>query len=141
MGIVNMLNIIVAILQILLALGFIGFWIYFFMVENRDPENTEIYLAFERSFPVPDLGWVTPTLLVAAIGLLIDEIFGLFFTIISGSALIFLGLLDISFNIQNGGFKGSASDVIMNLFINLICVIFGPLFLWYAWSIFSVIAV
>jgi len=136
-----MLNIIIAILQILLALGFIGFWIFFFLVENRNPENTEIYLAFERSFPVPDLGWITPCLLVAAIGLIINEGFGLFFTIISGSALIFLGLLDISFNVQNGGYKKSLSDTIMNLFINLICVILGPIFLWYAWTIFSTIKI
>jgi len=136
-----MLNIIIAILQILLALGFIGFWIFFFAVENRNPENTEIYLAFERSFPVPDLGWITPCLFVAAIGLILDETFGIFFTIISGSALIFLGLLDISFNIQNGGYKKSPSDTIMNLFINLICVILGPVFLWYAWSIISTIKI
>jgi len=134
-----MLNIIIAILQILLAIGFIGFWIYFFLVENRNPENTELYLAFERSFPVPDLGWITPCLFVAAIGLLMDALFGLFFTIISGSALIFLGLLDISFNIQNGGYKKSPSDTIMNIFINGICIIMGPIFLWYAWTIFSVI--
>jgi len=131
-----MIDIIIAILQILLALGFIGFWIYFFAVENRNPENTEVYLAFERSFPVPDLLWIMPCLIVSAIGILMNQPFGIFFTIISGSALIFLGLLDISFNIQNEGYKKSISDTIMNLFINLICVILGPIFLIYAWTMF-----
>jgi hypothetical protein len=131
-----MIDIIIAILQILLALGFIGFWIYFFAVENRNPENTEVYLAFERSFPVPDLLWITPCLIISALGLIMNQAFGVFFTIISGSSLIFLGLLDISFNIQNGGYKGSISDTIMNLFINLICVILGPIFVIYAWTIF-----
>ncbi|TXT60111.1 MAG: conserved membrane protein of unknown function [Promethearchaeota archaeon] len=125
----------IIVLQILLAVGFIGFWTYFFIVENRNPERSEIYLAFERSFPVPDLGWITPCLIISAIGLLTNQSYGVFFTIISGSSLIFLGLLDISFNIQNEGYKKSISDTIMNLVINLICIILGPIFLLYAWII------
>lgn len=124
-----MLNIVLGVFQILIAIGFIGFWIYFFVIENKNPENSEVYLSFERSFPVPDLGFVTPTLFISAIGLLMNEPFGIFFTIVSGSALLFLGLLDISFNIQNGGYTKGISDTIMNLVINLVCVIFGPIFL------------
>ncbi|MEJ2249155.1 MAG: hypothetical protein P8Y70_08510 [Candidatus Lokiarchaeota archaeon] len=131
-----MINIILAIFQILIAVGFLGFWIYFFIVENNDPKNSETYLAFERSFPVPDLGFVTPCLIVSAIGLISNQNYGIFFTIVSGSALLFLGLLDISFNIQNGGYTKSLSDTIMNLFINLVCVIFGPIFLIYGFTFF-----
>lgn len=131
-----MLNLIIAILEIVLAIGFIGFWGYFFAVELKNPENTEVYLAFEKSFPIPDLGFITPCLLISAIGLLLDEFFGVFFAIVAGGGLIFLGLLDISFNIQNGGYTKSLEDTIMNLFINLVCVIFGPVLLIYAWSLF-----
>ncbi|MBD3196396.1 MAG: hypothetical protein GF317_15160 [Candidatus Lokiarchaeota archaeon] len=132
-----MLNIIIAILQILLGIGFVGFWIFFFLVENKNPENTELYLAFERSFPIPDLGWITPSLFISAAGLLFNEVYGIFFCIISGSALVFLGLLDISFNVQNGGYKKSLSDTLMNLAINLICVIMGPIFLYYGWTLIT----
>jgi cbb3-type cytochrome oxidase subunit 3 len=131
-----MIHIILAIFQILIAIGFIGFWIYFFAVENKNPENSETYLAFERAFPVPDLGFVTPSLFVSAVGLFLNEPYGIFFTIVSGSALLFLGLLDISFNIQNGGYTKDISDTIMNLFINLVCVIFGPIFLIYGFNVF-----
>ena len=129
-------SILIAIFEILIAVGLIGFWIYFFLVENKNPEKSAIYLGFERSFPVPDLGWVTPSLIIAAVGLLSEQPFGIFFTITSGSTLLFLGLLDISFNIQNGGYTKNIGDIIMNLFINLVCVIFGPLFMIFAWGEF-----
>ncbi len=124
---------ILAIFQILIGIGFIGFWIYFFLVENKNPKNTEVYLAFERSFPIPDLCWATPCLLIAAVGLLLEQRFGIFFSITGGSAMLFLGLLDISFNAKNGGYTGEIADTIMNLAINLICVIFGPIFMIYGY--------
>ena len=132
----SMMEIVVAILQIIIAIGIIGFWLYFFKFENKNPERTAVYLGFERSFPVADLGWITPLLIISAVGLFLEEPFGIFFTVMSGSALVFLGLLDISFNLQQGGYKGKESDIILNLTINLICVIMGPLFLIYGWMNF-----
>ena len=129
-------NTLIAIFEILIALGLIGFWIYFFLIENKNPEKSEVYFGFERSFPVPDLGWVTPGLIIAAIGLLSEQRFGLFFTITSGSALLFLGLLDISFNVQNKGYTTNIGDTLMNLLINIVCVIFGPIFMIFAWGQF-----
>ena len=126
-----MIEIVIAILQIILAIGIIGFWLYFFKFENKNPERTAVYLGFERSFPVADLAFLTPLLIISAIGLLLGEPFGLLFNIMAGSALVFLGLLDISFNLQQGGYKGKKSDTILNLAINLICIILGPLFLLY----------
>ncbi len=124
----------IAICQLLIAFGIGGFWIYFFLVENKNPEKSAVYLGFERSFPVPDLGWLIPTLILASIGLFSDQKFGVFFTIISGSALVFLGLLDISFNAQNSGYTTDLGDTLMNVFINAVCVIFGPIFLLFAWK-------
>jgi len=131
-----MLDLIIAILEILLGIGFIAFWGYFFAVELKNPENTEVYLAFEKSFPLPDLGLITPCLFISAIGMLLNQPFGIFFAIVAGGALTFLGLLDISFNLQNGGYTKSLSDTVMNLFINLVCVIFGPVLLFYSWTVF-----
>ena len=116
---------ILAIFQLIGAVGIVGFWIYFFLVENKNPDNSEVYLAFERSFPVPDLLWLTPILIVAAMGLIFGGWYGIFFTIAAGSALIFLGLLDISFNIQQGGYKKKISDAIMNFIINGFCIALG----------------
>jgi hypothetical protein len=120
-------------LQIFLVIGFIGVWIYLLKYELKSPERSETSRAFEKAFPVPDLGWLTPVLAISAVGLLMNQWFGVFFTIVAGSSLIFLGLLDISFNLQNGGYKGKTWDIIFNLVINLICVVYGPLFLVYGW--------
>ncbi|MHA1131601.1 MAG: hypothetical protein ACTSQI_16765 [Candidatus Helarchaeota archaeon] len=127
------MRVIIAGLEIFLVIGFIGVWIYLLKYELVSPDRSEESRAFEKAFPLPDLGWLTPMLAISATGLLMNERFGIFFTIISGSSLIFLGLLDISFNLQNGGYIGKKVDILFNLVINFICVGFGPLFLVYGW--------
>ena len=128
-----MMELIIAGLEIFIALGFIGFWIYFFIVENKKPDQREGYLEYERSFPLPDLGWAVPCLILGAIGLIMNEKFGDFFSIAGGSAMVFLGLLDISHNLQYGGYSGEKFEVILNLIVNLFCIIFGPIFMIFGW--------
>jgi len=128
-----MIEIILAILQIILAAGITGFWIFFFMIENRDPEKEDWYLKHERSFPLPDIGLITVCLLVAATGLLIGERFGIFFTIVAGGGLMFLGLIDFAFNLQNGLFKTKNLDAYMSLSIVSIVLIMGILSLIYGY--------
>ncbi|MFX0012695.1 MAG: hypothetical protein ACFE9R_20460 [Candidatus Hermodarchaeota archaeon] len=128
-----MIEIVLAILQIILAIGIVAFWIYFFMVENKNPEKEEWYLKHERSFPLPDLGLVTVCLLVAAVGLLIGERFGIFFTIVAGGGLMFLGLIDLAFNLQNGLFKTKNMDAYMSIAIVAIVLIMGVLTLIYGY--------
>ncbi len=106
-----------------------GFWIYFFLVENKKPDKSEVYLAYERSFPIPDLVWLTPGLIVSAIGVLLGQLFGYILTIAVSGGLIFLGLVDISFNAQNKQYTSNLGDAIMNIFINLACIIMGPVFI------------
>ena len=128
-----MIEIILAILQIILAVGIVGFWIFFFKVENKDPEKEEWYLKHERSFPLPDLGLITVCLLIAATGLLIGERFGIFFTIVAGGGLMFLGLIDLAFNLQNGLFKTKNMDAYMSISIVSIVLIMGILSLIYGY--------
>ena len=127
-----MIEIILAILQIIFAIGIIGIWIYFFLVEFKDPNQEEYYIKHERSFPLPDIGLIAVSLLVAAIGLLTNQRFGIFFTIVAGGALMFLGLIDFSFNLQNKRFTTKDSDaylsifiVIVVLFLGILCLTFG----------------
>ncbi|MHA2288668.1 MAG: hypothetical protein ACXABG_07765, partial [Promethearchaeota archaeon] len=115
------------------AIGIAGFWIFFFMVENKNPKKEEWYLKHERSFPLPDLGLITVCLLVAATGLLSGERFGIFFTIVSGGGLIFLGLIDLAFNLQNGLFKTKDADAYMSIAIVSIVLIMGVLSLIYGY--------
>ena len=115
-----------------IVVGFlIVFWIYFWFVDRKNPEYSQVYIAFESSFPVADLLWLAPCLLVAAIGLITEQRFGVFFTIVSGAIQIFLGLLDLLFNLQQGQYKGKITDTILNLVIQGYCFTFGALFLIY----------
>ncbi|MFX1324085.1 MAG: hypothetical protein ACFE8N_03950 [Promethearchaeota archaeon] len=124
------MNILIGILQIIFGIGIIIFWVYFLLVENKDPEKTEVYLVFERSFILPDIGWATPCLFISAAGLLTNQGYWVFFSIAGGSAILFLFLLDFSFNIQQGNYKkGRLKDNFLEIIVNILCVIFGPLFM------------
>lgn len=129
-----MINLVIGILEIILAVGFILFWTYFFLVENKK-EKSEIYFAFERSFPIPDLGLITPLLIISAIGNILGQRFGVFFSIVSGGALLFLGLIDVSFNVQQKNLK-SKTDLITSFVINIICLAFGTISVIYGWLYF-----
>jgi hypothetical protein len=128
-----MFGIILAVLQITFAVGLIGFWIYFFLVENKDPNQEEYYIKHERSFPLPDIGLIAVTLLVASFGLIMDQRFGVFFTIVAGGALMFLGLIDFSFNLQNKRFTTKDMDAYMSIFIVAVALIMGILCLIYGY--------
>lgn len=143
-----------AILQLLLALGFAGFWLLYFLDDacrTQGPKLSdclasgdtgiclqpalacERYLAFENSFPLPDLGLIVPLLLASAWALWYNRRWGYLAGIMAGSALIFLGLLDISFNLQNARYSIGLIDAAMNVLINSVCVIFGPLLIRFCW--------
>ncbi len=126
------MDFLIAILQILYGAGIFGFWIYFLIVENKDPEKTEVYLIFERSFILPDIGWAAPCLSLSALGLLTNQEYWVFFSIAGGSAILFIFLLDFSFNIQQKTYnKERRKDNIIEIVVNVMSLITGPLFMLY----------
>ncbi|KKM18713.1 hypothetical protein LCGC14_1662900 [marine sediment metagenome] len=126
--------ILIAILQIIFSIGIVGFWIYFLLVENKNPERTKVYLVFEKSFIIPDLGWVTPCLLISAFGLITNQKFWIFFSISAGSAILFLFFLDFSFNVQQGNYKKEKrKDNIIEIAVNILSAVSGPLFMLYGY--------
>ena len=114
----------IPILEIGTACGLILFWIGFFTI-GMAPENPpECYFAYEHAFPLPDL-LLAALLLVSGILLLNGKLLGRQLALVASGALIFLGLVDFSFNVQNGIYGSSLADLITNAFINLWCVGFG----------------
>jgi hypothetical protein len=128
-----MFNIIVSIFQILTAIGIIGFWVSFYFSEYKNRKMSEVEYKHELSFPLPDLGWVTPNLIVAAIGLLSNQSYGYIFSISAGGGMVFLGFIDLAFAIQNGKFniKEHGIDVYMTLAIVVLMLTLGPFFITY----------
>lgn len=117
----------VAIMELAVAFGIIAFWVAFFstdMVDIRDSRLKEVYLAFESAFPVADL-YLSIMLIIGGIGLMRKRFSGYLFSLMGGASLIFLGLLDISFNAQQGIYFIGLGEAVLNVFINLLCVGFG----------------
>ncbi len=113
-----------SIMELVIAVGIISFWIAFFyayLVNIDDPHLEEIYMAFESAFPVADIS-LSIVLIIGGIGLLKKMAFGFLFSLLGGASLIFLGLLDVSFNTQHGIYLLGIGEAIMNLFINLLCL-------------------
>jgi hypothetical protein len=114
----------IAILGIITAIGIILFWIGFFTIGLAPNKPPACYFAYEHSFPLPDI-ILAGMLLVAGTMVLRGYPGGRPISHACAGALMFLGLLDFSFNFQNGIYALSTLDLILNGFINLWCVGFG----------------
>ncbi len=127
---------IAAILELVLAAGIVSFWIAYFsadIVQISDPVLKQKYLAFESAFPVPD-AYLALVLVIGGIGLLRKKSFGRLFSLMGGASLIFLGLLDISFNTLHGIYRLGLGEAVMNLAINLICLGTGIFLVMVIWA-------
>lgn len=118
---------VIAVMELIVAFGIIAFWIAFFstdMVNIEDSRLKEVYLAFESAFPMADL-YLSILLVIGGVGLLRKKFYGFLFSLMGGASLIFLGLLDISFNAQQGIYLLGIGEAVMNVCINSLCVGFG----------------
>jgi hypothetical protein len=114
----------IAVLELVTGVGVILFWIGFFTI-GLAPENPPpCYFAYEHSFPLPDT-ILSIALIASGILLLNNMEAGRTLALVCSGGLIFLGILDFSFNIQNGVYRISNMDLILNAFINIWCVVFG----------------
>ncbi|MEW5736648.1 MAG: hypothetical protein AB1921_17520 [Thermodesulfobacteriota bacterium] len=115
---------ILAVLMLVTAVGLVAFWTMFFTV-GLAPENApSCYLTFEHSFPLPDI-LLAIVLFFAGKGLLAGRAKARDLALFCSGALMFLGVLDFSFNIQNGMYTLGLGEAVGNAFINIWCVGFG----------------
>jgi hypothetical protein len=120
---------VIATLEFLTGIGLLLFWLGFFTV-GLAPENPpSCYLAYEHSFPLPDTV-LAVFLLASSVLLRKGKSAGGILSSACGGALVFLGLLDFSFNIQNGIYSLSILDLVFNALINAWCAAFGALLVW-----------
>ena len=114
----------IAALEIATAGGFSLFWLAFFTVGLAPVPAPPCYFVYEHSFPLPD-GMLAILLLVAGILLMLNKPWGGKLSLVAAGSLLFLGLVDFSFNIQNGMYMTSTVDLVLNAFINVWCIGFG----------------
>jgi hypothetical protein len=93
-----------AVLLIGTAVVTVAYWVDFFVRGTVQAGEQDWYLRFERAFPAAD-AWMSACSVVAAVGLLAGAGYGPAFGLLAAGSLIFLGLLDVSFNLENGLYR------------------------------------
>jgi hypothetical protein len=119
----------VAVLLFITALGTLVFWGTFFadLEAQRSGElasRSEHWYAWELSFPLAD-GWLVVTAILGAAGLWRMRPAGLLFGLLSPSAMVFLGLIDILFFLENGLYLPLTAEIAVELFIHVWVTAFG----------------
>jgi hypothetical protein len=115
---------VLTIAQIVTGLGIAAFWALFFTVGMAQAVPAACYFAYEHAFPPPDL-ILAAALVAGGLDILRGGDWGLTVSLASAGGLMFLGVLDLSFSAQNGGFTGPLSEALQAGIISLWCVGLG----------------
>jgi len=115
------------------AFGTAAYWIAFFAAGNAlHSSETDAYVAFEHAFPAADT-WMASAAIAAAIGLVRRRPWAVLAGIAAGSALVFLGLLDVLFNLEHDLYARPSAAMAVETVINLFCLAAGPFCMAYFW--------
>ena len=129
---------IVAVLMLLTAVGTLLFWVTFFAdleVQRSGylASRCDAWFAWEMSFPLAD-AWMAATAILGAVGLWRLRPTGLLFGLVSGGAMVFLGLIDVLFFLENGLYVPLTGEVAVELFIHIWTAAFGLFAIVYVWA-------
>ncbi|HEX3854242.1 MAG TPA: hypothetical protein VHW01_24935 [Polyangiaceae bacterium] len=112
-----------------------AYWVVWFGV-NREllaSAHTESYYAFENSFPAAD-AWMTLVGLAATAALFRRRASALLWSIAAGATSIYLGLLDVLFDLENGIYHSpDTGGVVVEIVINVLTLAMGAVVLVWAW--------
>jgi hypothetical protein len=133
------MTIILALLLIISALGTIYYWADFYLRGEVQVIEDEWYIKFEKAFLVADLWGVSACSLIGAVGLLTEQPYGPFFSLLAAGSMIFLALMDITFNIENNLYPliATSSQMVFELVINLWFLVLGISLIVYLWPILT----
>lgn len=110
------------------------FWIaWFFLPGSVQASDWECYIVFEQAFPLAD-AWMAIAALIGAIGLWRRKDWGFLFGLLAGSAAIFLGLMDLLYDLEHGTFAQLTGESLIELAIVVLLLALGPVILTYLWT-------
>jgi hypothetical protein len=120
----------IARLQLVTATGLLVYWPLFFTVGLAPADPPFGYFVFQHSFTVPDvilaLAFIRAgTWLLSEDGVRRSR--GRALSLVCSGALLFLGMLDISFNVLNSVYSLLHLDTIVEMAVNAWCIGFGAL--------------
>jgi uncharacterized membrane protein (DUF2068 family) len=111
----------------------LAYWIVFFTSGDVQVRKDAVYIAFEKSF-LPADAWMALCALLGAIGLWRRRAWGFLFALLAASSAIFLGLMDVTFNLNEGIYAIGGSDTLIEIIINLLTLLLGPVVILYVWK-------
>jgi hypothetical protein len=115
----------------------VAYWLIWFFVNRQwlASLDTPAYYAFENAFPAAD-GWLAIGCALGARALFKRKASALFWLLAGGSASIYLGLMDVLFDLENGVYlapRGDWSAVATEAAINLYSLGVGTWALSFGW--------
>lgn len=110
----------------------VAYWTLFFTTGDVQVRHDPVYLAFEGAFPLAD-GWMALCAMAGAVGLWRQKDWGFLFGLLAGSSSIFLGLMDVLFNLNEGNYALGGAEMAVEVAINLATLSMGIVVIIYLW--------
>jgi hypothetical protein len=117
------------------VLATLAYWLVWFAVDREilASAHTDSYYAFENAFPVAD-SWMVACGVLAALALVRRRASSLLWIIAAGATSIYLGLLDVLFDLENGIYRSpDSTGVCVEIAINVLTLAFGTVITVWAW--------
>jgi hypothetical protein len=108
------------------------YWVLFFATGVVQTSQDAVYLGFERAFPAAD-AWLGIAAIACAEGLRRRRGTAVLYGIATGSAFIYLGLMDMLYDLEHGVYTQLTPDTVTEIAIVIGCFVFGPLLMRYVW--------
>ncbi|MGW8250683.1 MAG: hypothetical protein ACWGO1_08585 [Anaerolineales bacterium] len=115
------------------CLATLAYWVVFFTSGDVQVRQDEVYLAFENAFPLAD-AWMAACALLGALGLWRRRAWGFLFGLLGASSAIFLGLLDLLFDLNEGILSAGGVEAAIEIAIILVSLVLGPVVIVYLWK-------
>ena len=113
----------------------LAYWIVWFGIDREilASAHTASYYAFENSFPLAD-AWMVFTGAAASLALVRKRASTLLWSIAAGTNSVYLGLLDVLFDLENGIYTApDHGAVAVEVVINVLTLSMGAVVIVWAW--------
>ncbi len=114
-----------AVMLLVAGAGTCAYWVAFFSSDLVQASAEPCYLTFERAFPAAD-AWTAVAAIVAGLALLGRRPTAVLFGIAAGSGFVFLGLMDVLYNLEHGMYAVRTAEMAYETLINVVCLTLGP---------------
>jgi hypothetical protein len=122
-----------AVWMILIAVLVAAYWGTYFLSGATQIRADAVYIGFENAFPLAD-SWMAIAFLLAARSLWRGDETAVLWGCCAGSAMIFLGCMDLLFNVTQGNFSLAPTPALLaEMLIVAVCLVYGPFAIHYCW--------